>query len=368
MIKLTRHLKKNKKNKTYKTYKKGGAVSNPLKSSENTTSEIKTSENTTSETKTPETERIGIFDYIGEKVEDEAKDVVTSVGDIGLRAFGLERLGKADEKPQNSQASEFISNIKNTVDKTGATIITNVNKVLGSDTVKENLQQAAQDTAQIVKQGAEIFNKAMNSPEVKEELKEAIDNAADIGSVAIEASKKPFEKAADVLAQSVPKAAASTISGLIKVGTDAMAAVPYVGSAIEFGKIINDSSKAVSGVVTSTTDAIEAASDLIIETKKNFTEAMKKLEKLKEEGVQTYNRTNKSINEFENPLDKIKNSVKIDNPLDKMKNSVKIENPLDNQFDKIKKSTSQNAGGKSRKRLFKKNMKTKKVRFLLDFT
>jgi hypothetical protein len=43
---------------------------------------------------------------------------------------------------------------------------------------------------------------------------------------------------------------------------------------------------------------------------------------------------------------------------------VKIENPLD----KIKKSTAQNAGGKSRKKLFKKNMKTKKVRFLLDFT
>ena len=99
---------------------------------------------------------------------------------------------------------------------------------------------------------------------------ELVDNAADIGTVAVEASKRPIQKAADVLAETVPKAAASTISGLIKVGTDSMAAVPYVGATVEFGKMINDSSKAVSGVVTATTDAIEAGSDLIIETKKTL--------------------------------------------------------------------------------------------------
>ena len=330
MKKFTRHLKKNKKNKKNKTYKIGGA--------------------TIPEMDNNRPERNGIIDYFGEKVEDGVSNVFTSMGDIGLKAVGLERVNKADEKePQNNEESSgVISNIKKVADKTGAAIIENVNKVLGSDTAKENTQQAAQNTAQIVKRGAEIFNRAMNSPEVKEELKEAIDNAADIGSVAIEASKKPFQRAADVLAQTVPKAAASTISGLIKVGTDAMAAVPYAGTAIELGKMLNDSSKAVSGVVEATTDAIEAGSDLIIETKDNFTKSMKMLEEIKKNGSEIYDRTNKSIDEFENPLNKIKNPLnEIKNPLNEIKKS----------------SVAQNAGGKSRKNNFNKSNKTKRVRF-----
>ena len=334
MKKSKRHLKKNKKNKTYK---KGGATppKSPIPEMDNN-----------------RPERNGIIDYIGEKVEDGVSNVFTSMGDIGLRAVGLERVSKADEKePQNDEESSgVISTIKKVADKNTAAIIENVNKVLGSDTAKENIQQAAQNTAKIVKQGAKIFNMAMNSPEVKEELKEAIDNAADIGSVAIEASKKPFQRAADVLAQTVPKAAASTISGLVRVGTDAMAAVPYAGTAIELGKMLNDSSKAVSGVVEATTDAIEAGSDLIIETKDNFTKSMKMLEETKKNGSEIYDRTNKSIDEFENPLNKIKkNGSEIYD-----KSIHKFENPIN----KIKKSAVAQDGG--RQNNFNK---TKKVRF-----
>jgi hypothetical protein len=72
---------------------------------------------------------------------------------------------------------------------------------------------------------------------------------------------------------------------------------------------------------------------------------MKMLEDIKKKGNKIYNRANKSIDEFENPLDKINDKI-----------TEKIN-------DKIQKSTSQNGGEKSRKKLLKKNIKTKKVRF-----
>ena len=84
MKKFTRHLKKNKKNKKNKTYKIGGA--------------------TIPEMDNNRPERNGIIDYFGEKVEDGVSNVFTSMGDIGLKAVGLERVNKADEKePQNNE-------------------------------------------------------------------------------------------------------------------------------------------------------------------------------------------------------------------------------------------------------------------------
>lgn len=338
MTKFTRRFKKNKRSRTYK---KGGAVNKDLPSTEVTIPE------------TNKPERNGIFDYLGEKVKDGASDVFTTVGDIGLRAVGLERVSKADEEIKEAEeddkpsmvneklnelsdaSSGVISDIKNVADKTGAAIIENVNEVLGSNVVKESTQQAAENTAEIVKEGAEVFNAALNSPEVKEELKEAIDNAAQVGTVAIKAAEQPINEAADVLAQTVPRAAASSVAGLIKVGTDAMAAVPYLGAAIEFGKMLNDGSKAVSGVVEATTDAVEAGSDLIIETKENFDKGMAMLEKTKKMAEEISNRTNESINDFESPLNKFKNTA------------------------------TQAAGGKTRKRFFRKRGKSKRVRFAI---
>lgn len=328
MTKFTKRFKKYKKNRTYK---KGGAINAPSSSP---------SEITNNNTETNKPERNGIVDYLENKVKDGVSDVFTTVGDIGLRAFGLERVNKENDKPsanslnQLSEASSgIISDIKNVADKTGAAVIENVNEVLGSNAVKESTEEAAENTAEILKQGAEVFNQALNSPEVKEELKEAIDNAADIGTIAIKAAKQPISEAANVFAETIPKAAASAISGVIKVGTDAMASVPYLGVPIELGKMANDGAKAVSGVVEATSDVIEAGSDLIIDTKENFEKGMAILEKNKKMAEEISNRTNKSINEFENPL--------------------KFNN------------TSVQTGGKTRKRLFKKRGKSKRVRFAI---
>lgn len=334
MRKYTKRLKKNRFNRTFK---RGGQ---PINKSQET--------NIGEETNVGK-EREGVIDYLGDKIKSGLTTVASDVTDTGLKVVGLERINKAEqdnseENNINNKINEFsdaasgvvsniTENIKNVANKTSAAIIENVNEVLGSDTVKENVQQAAENTAKLLKQNAEIFNEAINNPEVKGELIEAINNAADIGTVAVQAAKKPFNEAVEVAAEALPKAASSSLSGLIKVGTDAAAAVPGFGAIIDFGKMLNDGSKAVSGVVEATTDTIEAGSDLITETKENFEKGMKILEQNKKMAQQISNRTTQSINDFENPLNKFTSSKQV-------------------------------AGGrKTKHRLTKRKVKTKRVRF-----
>lgn len=337
MKKLTKRSKK----RLNKTFKKGGAS----KETENSPSEI-----TIPESKTKE--RQGLLDFIGNKITNGASSVATTLGDTGLRLVGLERVDKAEEDEQEAlenenktilpsmvndkinkisdAASGVVSDFTNFANKTGANIIENVNDILGNENVKENIQQAAENTAEILKDNAEIFNEAINKPEVKEAVEEAINNASDVASVAVKAAEKPFNSAIDVLSQTIPRAAASSLAGVVKVGTDTLAAVPGFGAIIDFGKMVNDGTRAISGVVEATSDAVEAGSDLIINTKENFEKGMKLLEKNKQMAEEISNRTNDSIKDFENPLNKNKDTT---------------------------------GGGKTRRKFSKHKAKSKRVRF-----
>lgn len=324
MSKLTRRFKKNKRNRTFK---KGGS-----------SSETKKAEKVGEFPK----DREGIIDIVENKISDAASSVASTIGNAGLRIVGLERVNKAEEEEKEKitenidnnieklgdAASGVISDVGNIVDKTGAAIIENVNEVLGSDIVKETTEQAAENTADIVKEGAETFNEALNDPEVKAEVEEAIENAGEVGEVVVKAAEKPFNAAVDVAAESVSKASGAALSGIIKVGTDAMAAVPYIGSIIEVGKMLNDGTKAASAVVEAGSEAVEAGSDMFIATKENIEKGLEVLEEKKKMAEEISNRTDKSIKDFENPIN------------------------------------SQSAGGRrTRRRLSKRKAKSKRVSF-----
>jgi len=322
MSKLTRRFKKNKRNRTFK---KGGS-----------SFETKKAEKVGEFPK----DREGIIDIVENKISDAASSVASTIGNAGLRIVGLERVNKAEEEEEASKkvddnigkigdaASGIVSDVGNIVDKTGAAIIENVNEVLGSDIVKETTEQAAENTADIVKEGAETFNEALNDPEVKAEVEEAIENAGEVGEVVVKAAEKPFNAAVDVAAQSVSNATGAALSGLIKVGTDAMAAVPFFGAIIEAGKMVNDGSKAASSIVEAGSEAVEAGSDMFIATKENIEKGLEVLEEKKKMAEEISTRTDKSIKDFENPIN------------------------------------SQSAGGRrTRRRLSKRKAKSKRVSF-----
>jgi hypothetical protein len=310
MSNLTRRFKKNKKNKTIK---KGGDGE----------------------------KREGVIDMLGDKINAVASSAAKTLADATLKIAGLERIDKSAEEQQSAQkldenlekisnaASSTITDAQNIVDKTGANIIEGVNEVLGSDAVKESTKQAAEETAEIVKESVEVFNKALDDPVVKAEVEKAIENAGEVGEVVVKAAEKPFNEAVDVAARSIPKATGAVLSGMVKVGTDVMAAIPGVGAIIDIGKIMNDSSKAASAVVEAGSEAVEVASDAFIETKENVEKGLKELEEKKKMVEQISNRTTKSINDFQNPL-----------------------------------TTQATKGGRrTRRKLFKRKGKSKRVRF-----
>jgi methyl-accepting chemotaxis protein len=319
MAKKTRRYKKYIKNKTIK--RGGTTIDKPVQESE------------------------GVLDMVGDKLSDVASSTATTLGDTGLKIMGLERINKTNEEEENIKkvdekigklsdaASGVASDVGNVLDKTGATVLNSANNILGSDEVKESTQVAAEKTADIVKELSKKFNDTLNKPEVKAQVKEALDNAGEVGEMVVEAAEKPFNKVVDVAAEQTPKIMGSLSAGIMKVATDMLGAVPFVGGIIDLGKAVNDGSKAISASVEAGSEVVEASADAITETTKNIEEGIKELSDKKQESQEISNRTTNSINEFENPTTKV----------------------VPNQI----------VGGsrKTRRRLTKRKLKSKRVRF-----
>lgn len=341
MKKLTKRFKNNKFNRTFK---KGGGTSQTISTPQNSIPQSDTNE--TNDTTNDDTIRKnGVIGYLGNTVKSGIGKIVEIGEDAGLRAFGLERINESENNDNENDSNDSVNessglvsnisgNLQNVANKTGAAIIENVNEVLGSDAVKENIQKATENTVSIIKDNLKIVNNTLNEPEFKEEFINTTNRAAEYGNLAIEAAKGPINKAAEVGAQAASKAIAATSSGAVKVITDFMGAIPGVGAVIDTLKAVNDGSKAVSGVIEATSDAIEAGTNLITETKENFKKGVEIFEKNKKLAEQISNRTNQTINDFENPLNRFENT------------------------------TAQAAGShKTRRRLFKRKSKSKRVRF-----
>jgi hypothetical protein len=321
MPKFTRRIKKHRKNRTYKSEttfgnigaKKGGDP--------------------------PDEERKGIVDIASEKAGDALSVVADTVEDVSLRALGLQKIDNPDNKNvQNIDSSSvnsepgIVSDVGNVVNKTSTAVIDNINQVLDSQVVSESVGEAAKETAQITGKLAEKFNDAMNNPEVKEEVEEAINHAADVGTIVVKASEKPLQEVAKVGVEAGTKALGAASSGVMKVAADLVGAVPGLGVVVDGLRALNDTSKAVSAVVEAGSEAVETASDAFIETTENVKRDLKEFNEKKKMAEQISNRTTRSITNFENPLQ----------------------------------GTAQAAGGrKTRRRLYKRKGKSKRVRFAI---
>lgn len=292
MPKITRRIR-NRKNKTIK---KGGAtLENPL---------------------------IGEKPPIGEHKERKGivESTLQSATDLGLKAFGLERIEKKQEEAENT-ASNMVSDL---IDKASSTVIQNVNEVLDSNAVQETAKETAQETAEIVGKLAENFNNSMNDPKIKAEVDEAIKNAGEISVVVLEAAEPSIAKVTESLEKNAPKVISAAGVGLTKVALDIAGEIPVVGLAVNGLRALNDISKAASAATEAASEAIEVGSDAFVETTENVKERLKELEEQKNLSHQISDRTNQSINEF-----------------------------------------ITGGGTKTRRRLFKKKHKSKRVRFAI---
>ena len=342
MNKQTKRIRRNRKNKTRKHY--GGAVE------------------VTDESK-------GIFDVIGDKLSGYSGKAINYVKDKGLRLVGLQPIQQPEvEQSASTQevdqkineignaASEIIEDVKNVVDKGSAAVLENINDVLESPKVGETLSEAATETAEIGEKLLENFNEKLSTPELKEEAKIALDNAAQYTDIAVEAMDEPINKAIDQLNEAGTKAASGAVSGIVKVGTDAMAAVPGAGAIIEVGKMVNDASRAIGDVASAASEATSTISKVVEETSKNIDEGLDKLEEKKERMSNAFTPPSVNLNPGEdlNKLNKVGGTItnRVEKSIDE------FENPVSN-------APVLTGGRKTRKKFLKRKGKSKRVRFAI---
>jgi len=334
----------------------------------------------------------GIFDIIGDKLASYSGDVTGYITDKGLRLFGLKKIKnedviKSDEEDANiksvdnkigqisdaatnavsgltSQATAIGKDVINVVDKSSAALIGQINDVLESPKVYQSATQAAAQTSKDAAILLNKFNAALNTPELKTATETALDNAADYTNIAVKAMDEPLNNAIDTLNQAGTEAAAGVGSGLIKVATDMAGAVPGVGAIIDAGKALNDGSAAVGKVVEATSKSVEAIADVAEQTSENFKEGIDKLKQAENkvsQGIEDINNKSDIVGDGLNTFKKLNKEG--DNTLNRANQSIdKFEKPLENNSETVA-APATGGGHKTRRKLFKRKAKSKRVRF-----
>jgi hypothetical protein len=234
----------------------------------------------------------GVIDIIGNKLSGYTGRILNYGKEKGLRLLGLQTINPNIESNIVSEDSQKIdkslnkaaegiskigSDVVNMTDKASAVIIENANDVLQSQEVSKSVTEAASNIAETGTKLLFEFNKAANTPEFKQQTKVAINNAAEIAEIAIKAADKPITEAVDVFNKAGEKALAGVASGTVKAVTDVAAAVPFYGSIINMGKMVNDVTAAAQDVVEASTIATGAVKKAVKETNENINEGLEKL-------------------------------------------------------------------------------------------
>jgi len=254
----------------------------------------------------------GVFGIVEDKVSDMAKDVTDYVKTKALRVIGLQPIQENNESNNESnktselsnELSEGISKVSGDVvkvaDQTSSAIIQNINDVLKTPEVNETVAEAGRETTEIAKKLLNTFNATANNPEFKRDFINATNNLADYATIVTESMDEPINQSIDMLHNAGVKAVSGLASGAVRVMGDAAGAVPYVGAVVDIGKAVNDGSKAIGSVIESGTEAVQAASMVIEKTSESFKKKLQMLEEKKKQAEQIMNRTNNSINQFQN--------------------------------------------------------------------
>ena len=210
----------------------------------------------------------GLFGLISPKLSTYASNITNFAKEKGLRLIGLQSIppddeaaATADEKPLSAEDAHRLKEFK-TIENAIGNIV--------SDTVKS--------TSNVLRD----VNAKISTPEFKKEAEFALDNAAEIATMGVRAFEQPLNESIDVLSESGEKLVAGVSSGAIKVMTDVAAAVPYVGTVVELGKIANDASATIADVMDATSSATKAVSTVIQKTNSNFEQNMNELKAAKE--------------------------------------------------------------------------------------
>ena len=178
------------------------------------------------------------------------------------------------------------------------------------------------ETAERGKEIIQNVNNTLNRDEMKAIAKNTLENVVVYGEIMDQALD---ENALNKLNQLVSKVGTTVSEAAVNTAINVAGGVPLLGIVVAAAKVLTNGTNAVADV----NESISTAKDIILEIKENVDDVLNKFKEQKKEVVQTANRITDSINEFKDPL---------------------------NQANII-------SGGKTRRKLFKRNIKSKRVRF-----
>lgn len=159
-----------------------------------------------------------------------------------------------------------------------ALVLRQVNTVLAGSGVQTTVDAEAARATELV---TDIFSRVaekLSDPKLQEQARLAGDELAIYAKILVDAMREPLTELVGILSQAGLKATSAITVGIIKVVTDAMAAVPGVGAVIEVGKIANDVSRAVGDAVEAGSDATTAASKAVFDITENVKQGLKNAE------------------------------------------------------------------------------------------
>ena len=220
----------------------------------------------------------GIFTELANKVVNLLKPALK----IGLTKALNALEPTADREMAQAQAQEPDSRLKQAgrtaadiLNKGLALILNQVNTVLATPGVQTTVDvEAARATALVTDIFSRVAEK-LQDPKLQEQARLAGDELAIYAKILVEAMREPLTELVGILSQAGLKATSAITVGIIKVVTDAMAAVPGVGAVMEVGKIANDVSRAVGDAAEAGSNAATATSKAIFDITENVKQGLK---------------------------------------------------------------------------------------------
>lgn len=206
----------------------------------------------------------------------------------------------------NDTTNAITNAVTNIATNTVSNAIESVNEVLDAIPVQETIAEAAENTKEVAEHLIEKFNEPFEDPMFKNKLEEAAENVSLGAEIVLKAADKPIDMAIDKAAESLSRMGKATATTAVKIGTDILATLPPpIGTIVDIGRIINDSTHGAAAIVEAGTEVVETGSDLVIKTMQNIEDEVKKVGEMKEkmkEKMTIENRLNNSIENFKNPL------------------------------------------------------------------
>lgn len=227
----------------------------------------------------------GILTELANKVVNLLKPVLK----IGLTKAlnALEPTEGTDAEIANVQVPAQDSRLKQAgrtaadiLNKGLALVLNQVNTVLAGSGVQTTVDAEAARATELV---TDIFSRVaekLQDPKLQEQARLAGDELAIYAKILVDAMREPLTELVGILSQAGLKATSAITVGIIKVVTDAMAAVPGVGAVIEVGKIANDVSRAVGDAVEAGSDATTAASKAVFDITENVKQGLAKVKNM----------------------------------------------------------------------------------------